>query len=167
MIDPSLAARLRDVLSPNTFLAAGERARQAYVSERQSESSVEASEHAYRNAYRDVLIDALLPLLLSLQEEQRREAKDVVEDLVYQFGVKNNNGTVWTGGLSALEGAFDFLGWNDDPHPVDAGMLCDEPGCKAWISCGTPTSTGYRSTCGKHAPRLASSSSASARREQE
>lgn len=30
---------------------------------------------------------------------------------------------------------------------------CDEPGCWEEASCGTPTASGYRMTCGKHAPR--------------
>ena len=30
---------------------------------------------------------------------------------------------------------------------------CDEPGCKEQVSCGTPTPTGYRNTCGKHRPK--------------
>lgn len=31
---------------------------------------------------------------------------------------------------------------------------CDEPGCTEEVSCGTPTpGGGYRTTCGKHAPR--------------
>ena len=31
--------------------------------------------------------------------------------------------------------------------------LCDEPGCQNEASCGTPTATGYRHTCGTHAPK--------------
>lgn len=30
--------------------------------------------------------------------------------------------------------------------------LCDEPGCFNRVSCGTPTPTGYRSTCHTHYP---------------
>lgn len=29
---------------------------------------------------------------------------------------------------------------------------CDEPECWAESSCGTPTESGYRRTCGKHRP---------------
>lgn len=29
---------------------------------------------------------------------------------------------------------------------------CDEPDCWNQVSCGTPTPTGYRTTCGKHVP---------------
>jgi hypothetical protein len=32
--------------------------------------------------------------------------------------------------------------------------LCDEPDCYNEITCGTPTETGYRNTCGKHKPDL-------------
>ena len=110
MTDHALAARLRDVLSPNTFLAAGERARQAYVSERQSESSVEASEQAYRNAYRDVLIDALLPLLLSLQEEQRREIRELLEGNLASLRATYRQGDAYSiGARDALELALHSL----------------------------------------------------------
>ncbi len=30
--------------------------------------------------------------------------------------------------------------------------VCDEPGCWETVTCGTPTSQGYRSTCHAHAP---------------
>ena len=31
---------------------------------------------------------------------------------------------------------------------------CDEPLCYNQDTCGTPTPTGYRRTCGKHVPKL-------------
>lgn len=40
-----------------------------------------------------------------------------------------------------------------DPISDDIVMCCDEPGCWAPGSCGTPTPTGYRQTCYNHAPR--------------
>jgi len=33
---------------------------------------------------------------------------------------------------------------------------CDEPECWSISSCGTPTPTGYRRTCGKHRPQQGS-----------
>lgn len=30
---------------------------------------------------------------------------------------------------------------------------CDEPDCWKEITCGTPTESGYRQTCGKHKPK--------------
>jgi hypothetical protein len=62
----------------------------------------------------------------------------------------DRDGGYWTGGLSALEEAFEVLGW-DDPMPAPQAR-CDEPGCMEQSSCGTPTMTGYRRTCGPHMP---------------
>ena len=31
-------------------------------------------------------------------------------------------------------------------------LVCDEPGCCALVSCGTPTAEGYRHTCVMHKP---------------
>jgi hypothetical protein len=39
-------------------------------------------------------------------------------------------------------------GWIYDDMPA----ICDEPGCLEFVSCGTPTEDGYRSTCHKHIP---------------
>lgn len=33
-------------------------------------------------------------------------------------------------------------------------LACDEPGCWQMASCGTPTPSGYRSTCHKHCPGM-------------
>ena len=78
-----------------------------------------------------------------------REALEVVEDLVIQFGYATENPPgVGTMGLSALEGAFELLGW-EDPHPLPT-MGCDEPGCGKRSTCGWPSGTGYRRTCGDH-----------------
>jgi hypothetical protein len=32
-------------------------------------------------------------------------------------------------------------------------VACDEEGCWEFVSCGTPTESGYRQTCGKHCPK--------------
>jgi hypothetical protein len=32
---------------------------------------------------------------------------------------------------------------------------CDEPGCTSIWTCGTPSPTGYRQTCGRHVPIVA------------
>lgn len=34
----------------------------------------------------------------------------------------------------------------------DSGSVCDEPGCIEPAGCGTPTPTGYRTTCLNHKP---------------
>jgi len=51
--------------------------------------------------------------------------RGVVKDLVWQFAYRGNDHSgKWlsTGGLSALEGAFKALGWND-PYYVEGGRL--------------------------------------------
>ena len=79
---------------------------------------------------------------------------EALEGMVRQFAYYSN-GAYRTGGLSALEDAFDVLGW-DDPHE-DLSNACDEPGCRDEATCGWPTrpggtgpNGGYRRTCGKH-----------------
>ncbi len=81
------------------------------------------------------------------------EAREIIEDLCRQYALPCPQPSCFhlgTGGLSVLEQAFDFLGW-DDPHPMPS-MQCDEPGCTEGQSCGTPSKDGYRRTCGEHAP---------------
>jgi hypothetical protein len=81
-----------------------------------------------------------------------KELKAALEEMVRKFAYWSNRaGGYTTGGLSALESAFDALGW-DDPHPAPEAR-CDEPGCMEQASVGTPTPTGYRRTCHKHAPK--------------
>ena len=81
--------------------------------------------------------------------------REALEDMVNQFAYWSESdppGQI-TGGLSALEGAFAALGY-DEPHPADH-LRCDEPGCRKQSSAGTPTMTGYRRTCHEHYPEAA------------
>lgn len=79
-----------------------------------------------------------------------KELLDVIEGLVIQFAYSlDNPPRLGTMGLSALEDAFQVLGW-EDPHPVPE-MGCDEPGCGAHAVCGWPSPQGYRRTCSEHA----------------
>ena len=79
-----------------------------------------------------------------------------LEDMVRQFAYWSNSaGGIYTGGLSALEEAFDVLGW-DDPYPLP-DRRCDEPGCMEDGTMGWPTrpggtglNGGYRTTCWGH-----------------
>ncbi len=76
-------------------------------------------------------------------------AHEALEGMVHQFAHWHGGvGGYTTGGLSALEDAFEALGW-EDPHPYPKGR-CDEPDCMEQATCGWPTSGGYRRTCGKH-----------------
>lgn len=86
---------------------------------------------------------------LEAQQAEAERLRDTVADLVNQFAYEYDDPPrLTTGGLSALEGAFELLGW-EDPHPVpDRG--CDEPGCGRVATCGWPSDGGYRRTCGIH-----------------
>lgn len=83
--------------------------------------------------------------------EQLDALRETIEDLVQQFACKTKVDGVpalWTGGLSALEGAFHALGWKD-PHPYPEGA-CAVEGCNDWATCGTLTPDGYKLLCGMH-----------------
>ena len=80
--------------------------------------------------------------------------KEALEDMVWQFGyrgVKNNKPIIWTGGLSALEGAFEALGW-EDPHylPDAEGYCCEIEGCVEPDVSGTHWGGLYLRLCRKH-----------------
>ena len=89
-------------------------------------------------------------------EQRNLDLEDALEGMVEQFAYWHDNvGGYTTGGLSALEQAFDTLGWSE-PHPAPEAW-CDEVGCKKQISMGTPTKSGYRRTCGPHGIEITSS----------
>lgn len=79
------------------------------------------------------------------------DERDALEGMVHQFAYWSEKvGGFTTGGLSALEEAFEVLGWND-PYPCEDAR-CDEQDCLKQITCGTLTEEGYRRTCGDHRP---------------
>lgn len=62
--------------------------------------------------------------------------KDALEDMVGQYAhhtVVNGRRAYTTGGMSALEHAFEALGW-DEPHYTDDGE-CEIDGCNEWATC--------------------------------
>ena len=83
------------------------------------------------------------------------DALRALADMVYQFGydaVKDGQPAIGTGGLSALEGAFEVLGW-DDPYVIPEPVWCDapvEPRCPNRTTSGTPTPEGYKRFCPEH-----------------
>ena len=83
------------------------------------------------------------------EQHGKRNARlrEALDDMVNQFAESNDRGEYHTSGLSALEGAFDVLGW-DDPHPMPAELLCDVLGCNRRSTCGWNSTAGYRRTCG-------------------
>jgi hypothetical protein len=84
--------------------------------------------------------------------EARAEVKrlrEALEDMVDQFAYPlDEPPRITTGGLSALEHAFDVLGYSD-PKEVP-GRECQIEGCKKTATCGTPTPNGYKRVCLKH-----------------
>lgn len=72
--------------------------------------------------------------------------RDALEGMVWQFASRtmiDGRRALSTMGLSALEEAFEALGW-DDPHFTDFGG-CEIDGCEQWAN-----STGsYPRSCGK------------------
>lgn len=82
--------------------------------------------------------------------------KDALKDMAWQFAFRANGkgrrpASLFTGGLSALEHAFDVLGYSN-PHPAPEGE-CAVKGCREWATCGTPHGAKngqYLSCCGTH-----------------
>lgn len=85
------------------------------------------------------------------EEFSREDLIGVIEDLVNQYayeGTYRGRPALTTGGLSALESAFDALGWTD-PYPAP-WRKCQVPRCRKWIEGGAPTPKGYKHMCGDH-----------------
>lgn len=82
--------------------------------------------------------------------------KDALEDMVWQFayrGIRDGKSIMWTGGLSALEGAFGALGWDSPKYFEDMnGVICDVEGCPGWVVAqgGMWRETGYWCLCSDH-----------------
>jgi hypothetical protein len=80
-----------------------------------------------------------------------QELKEAVTSMVHQFGYSttiDGHAYLFTGGLSALESAFDILEWTD-PHPCPESE-CEADRCGEWATCGTPTPDGYKRLCDTH-----------------
>ncbi len=79
--------------------------------------------------------------------------KEALEDMVWQFAYRFEDGTLRTGGLSALESAFQTLGWKDPYKIKDCnGVICDVDGCCGFVSCQGCAwrETGYWCLCSEH-----------------
>jgi hypothetical protein len=82
-----------------------------------------------------------------------RKYKGALESMVWQFAYRRGGPYFSTGGLAALEEAFETLGWKD-PHKVSEseGSFCDVKGCHEFSECGGGawSETGYWMLCGEH-----------------
>ena len=79
--------------------------------------------------------------------------REALESMVWQFayrGVINGKRVLETGDLSALEQAFEALGWGG-PHVVEE-CGCEWPNCHEWASCGINSKTlgKYAWLCSNH-----------------
>lgn len=86
---------------------------------------------------------------MTTEQDLREALKDMVEQFAYRD--EGTLGPVYnTGGLSALEQAFQVLGW-EDPHPVPE-RACEMDGCMKWGDCvgPKPDGTGFGFLCYPH-----------------
>lgn len=116
-----------------------------YMFQREIEELDRTSLSLYAEAHREAL--------RALKEKD--EAAEVVKDLLHQFaysGEKDGRAMLWTGGLSALEWGFKFVGW-DNPH-FTPELECEQTDCHAMAECGANTPDGYKRLCGKHYQEL-------------
>ena len=83
--------------------------------------------------------------------------KEALIDMVHQFAYPcvpegSKVPCLITGGLSALEFAFEVLGWSE-PYPVPE-LKCEIVGCPKMATCGTPVKSDYAKIymrlCGEH-----------------
>lgn len=84
------------------------------------------------------------------------EIREALEGMIYQFGyrtVYKGKPALITGGLSALECAFEALGW-EDPHAIkEKGNTCEIEGCMNEICCGQKWDDLYLSMCSDHSAK--------------
>ncbi len=79
--------------------------------------------------------------------------KDALEGMVWQFGYRvtfRERLAITNGGLSALEEAFDALGWNNPHYIDDASMECDIEDCHQWRSPQIHWDGVYVMICSQH-----------------
>ena len=82
-----------------------------------------------------------------------KKLREALIGMVHQFAHWSDTvGGFCTGGLSALEEAFEVLDY-DEPQPMPE-LQCGVGGCKRQIAAGTNTPEGYKRTCVKHIPAL-------------
>lgn len=77
-----------------------------------------------------------------------------LEGMVWQYGLRvisdDGRPALGTGGMSALEQAFDALGWAD-PHEVSGSNLCEIVDCAEWRTSGMDWDGLYLGLCSDHA----------------
>lgn len=56
-------------------------------------------------------------------------------------------------GINPFDTEEQIMGCPDCKSIESCEVVCDEPGCNDFASCGTPTPLGYKHTCWKHKPK--------------
>jgi hypothetical protein len=89
----------------------------------------------------------------SQMRDREYELINCIKEMVNQFAYQlDNPPRITTGGLSALETAFDILGYSDPEPAPERG--CQYGKCKRFATCGIPTKSGYKFVCGEHFRKL-------------
>ena len=81
---------------------------------------------------------------------------EALEDMITQFGyqtIYDGKPCITTGGLSALESAFDALGWVNPHFIPEEGYTCEIDGCMRSISSGQKWGKLYLMLCSNHGHR--------------
>jgi hypothetical protein len=121
-----------------------------------------AAESAEANAAGIAAMRAVLEGHLAENLEPRvAELRAALVDMCHQFAYDGDGPVLHTGGLSALEDAFELVGWTD-PQPIP-DAACKHEGCNQRGTCGTPTPDGYKWLCGDHYRALSAASDGSPR----
>ena len=136
-------------------LAVGSVKKEDFALLRESLEQAVAFKQGDKTAARVKTIEKPDDAIIEEYRSRLEEAKEIIIDLINQFaytGQKDGRAMIWTGGLSALESGFSFVGW-DDPH-FTPELECDYEGCYELATSGTPTPTGYKWLCSKHYQEL-------------
>lgn len=99
------------------------------------------------------LLEARAKRIRAARDARCAKLEAALTDMVRQFAgwSEANGGCYSTDGLSALEEAFECLGYGDLMPAPEA--RCDEPGCTKQATCHSPSPSGYRHTCRDHMPK--------------
>jgi hypothetical protein len=102
------------------------------------------------------LTDVIIAVLKAEKKAKKKEAKEALESMIWQFayrGIRNKKPVLYTGGLSALEEAFEALGWTN-PYFLTKTEIedtcCEVIDCYESSSAGTCWGELYLRLCHTH-----------------
>ncbi len=100
-------------------------------------------------AFRSI-VSFLSPIISAKEKEAVRKYKKALESMVWQFAYRRGGTYLSTAGLSALEEAFEVLGWKDPYFVKDLDVQCDVKGCHEFHSPQITWDGVYVLICDKH-----------------